>query len=162
MLGPVRTLVVGRRSCQKTVSASHIQSVSGSLSLTVENMAKGLSGVGTSDAIYSTDFSYIAFASASNGAAGPIEAHLRSVQGDSVPQSFKSEDALDVHIIASRSYACFPPVENMEINLLANTAPSIFVNNSRGVTVHDVQFGVARRYGVMSWCEAAQCLATVR
>ena len=94
--------------------------------------------------ILSADFSHVTFKSVSGDGTRRYAAHLRRAD----PQALQvyPHDELDHHIIASRSFACFPPVDNMHINLLTATTPSLSLNNPLGVTVYDIQCGIAKEY----------------
>ncbi|KIP03041.1 hypothetical protein PHLGIDRAFT_16137 [Phlebiopsis gigantea 11061_1 CR5-6] len=72
----------------------------------------------------------------------PIVTVRASGQSVKDTRPYSSHDDLNQHIIALRSFACFPPVDNMQVNLFTTTTPSLCVNNVSGATVHDIQDGI--------------------
>lgn len=53
---------------------------------------------------------------------------------------------LSDHNIASRTYATFPPVEEMRVDVFSTVVPALHVHNAQGVTIHDLQTHIADQW----------------
>lgn len=95
------------------------------------------------DVLSSTDFGHIAFKRVVEDARGNYAAYLRP-PNQNLNQTPPAE-SMDDHVIASRTFATFPPVDNMHINFSTIFNPSFSVRNTSGVTTYDLQSCIANQ-----------------
>lgn len=93
--------------------------------------------------VSSTVFGYIAFkyVAHEDHIGGYYDAYLRPVDQD-LAQTPVDGNLLD-HPIVARSFACFPPVDDMVFTLSGSRDSRIPVYNRGGVTAYDVQESLA-------------------
>lgn len=104
--------------------------------------AATMNAVQLGDIVSSTGFSHIAFKYTAEGGSGSYAAYLRPLDQDLAQTP--PPDIMDDHNIASRTFATFPPVENMRVNVFNGSETSLPVQNASGVTTRDLQSCIAR------------------